>query len=52
MALANATRAFCPPLKVTPFSPISVLSPAGNIYTTVTNSYLKINDAQQMYKSD
>jgi len=39
MALANATRAFWPPLSVTPFSPISVLSPAGNIYITTNVCY-------------
>mmetsp|Transcript_19450 Transcript_19450/g.48635 ORF Transcript_19450/g.48635 Transcript_19450/m.48635 type:complete len:134 (-) Transcript_19450:1983-2384(-) len=34
-ARAMATRCFCPPLSVIPFSPISVASPCGNSWISV-----------------
>ena len=37
-ALARLTLAFYPPDKLTPFSPISVASPAGNISRSLVNS--------------
>mmetsp|Transcript_38462 Transcript_38462/g.115338 ORF Transcript_38462/g.115338 Transcript_38462/m.115338 type:complete len:97 (-) Transcript_38462:2456-2746(-) len=39
---AMATRAFCPPLSVIPFSPISVISPSGNSRRSCSNAHVRI----------